>query len=76
MNKYISRYRPVRSVIGTNIPNGYKICSNIAFRAEVVLNSYVEMVNFTMTGPNNLSYTRIDDNHPMFLFNATVHAAT
>ena len=76
MNLYNNRYRPVVSVIGTNIPNGYKICSNVAFNAEVVLNPCVHTVNFTMTGPNNLKYTRIDDNHPMLLFNTTVNAAT
>ena len=76
MNLYNTRRYPVRSVIGTNIPDGYKVCSNIAFNAEVVLNPCVLMVNFTMTGPNNLKYTRIDDNHPMLLFNTTVNAAT
>ena len=76
MNVYRSRYRPVVGIIGTNIPNGYKICSNIPFNAEVVLNPCVHTVNFTMTGPNNLKYTRIDDNHPMLLYNTTVNAAT
>lgn len=76
MNLYNSRFRPVVSVIGTNVQNGFKVCNKVPLNVEAVLNPCVNMVHFNLTGPNNFRYTRIDDNHPMLLVNTTTSAST
>jgi hypothetical protein len=79
-NMNVNRAKNVKAafygIMASNVQNGYKFCSNIPFNAEVVLNPCVHMVNFTLTGADSYKYTRIDTNHPMILFNTTVHAST
>jgi hypothetical protein len=76
MNLYNSRRRPVMGVLQSQVPNGATVCNNIAFNVEAVLNPCVSTVTFTMTGPNNSVYTRIDSGHPMLLFDTAANAAT
>ena len=69
-------YNMRRGVLKYNVASGYSVCSNTPLNIEAVLNPCVKMVNFTMTGTNNFKYDRIDDNHPMLLFNTSVYGST
>ena len=71
-NFYNMRY----GVLGYNVQGGFRVCHNVPLNIEAVLNPCVHMVNFVLTGPNNFYYNRIDDNHPMLLFNTSTFAST
>jgi hypothetical protein len=61
--------------IGEYVWDGFQVCNNIPMNIEAVLNPCVNYVNFTMTGPG-VSYSRVDNGHPMLLFDTWVNRAT
>ena len=61
------------TVIKENAKTGYTICNTVPFNIQVEVNPCVNVVNVTMTGPNSYIHARVDDSHPMTIFeNATI----
>jgi hypothetical protein len=68
---------PVVTEFQKNAKSGYAFCKSVPFNIEVNVNPCVDIVNMTLTGPNNYIHSRMDSNHPMMLFkNATTTSGT
>lgn len=62
---------PIITAFQQNAKSGYSFCSSVPFNIEIGVNPCVNIVNMTLTGPNNLIYSRTDNSHPMTLFENT-----
>jgi hypothetical protein len=62
---------PIVTEFQKDAKSGYAFCKSVPFNIEVGVNPCVDVVNMTLTGPNNYTYSRLDSHHPMTLFENT-----
>ena len=62
---------PIVTAFQQNAKSGYSFCNSVPFNIEIGVNPCVNVVNMTLTGPNNYVLSRTDSSHPMTLFENT-----
>jgi hypothetical protein len=62
---------PIITAFQQNAQSGYTFCNSVPFNIAIGVNPCVDVVNMTLTGPNNFVHSRIDSHHPMTLFKNT-----
>lgn len=63
-------------LITTRMVNDMKICSSLEMAIDAITDKCVTNVKFVLTGPNNYTHSRVENNAPFFLYGNSGRAVT